>query len=613
MQIEETINVDVAIVGAGGGGLRTAIAAAEENPNLKVALISKVYPMRSHTVAAEGGAAAVIKPEDSYEKHFHDTVAGGDWLCEQDLVEYFVKHSPVEMTQLERWGCPWSRKQNGDVNVRRFGGMKIERTWFAADKTGFHLLHTLFQTSMQYPQIHRFDEHFVLDILVDDGRVCGVVAIDMMEGKLIQINAKSVVIATGGGCRSFRFNTNGGIVTGDGLSMAYRHGVPLRDMEFVQYHPTGLPNSGILITEGCRGEGGILVNKDGYRYLQDYGLGPETPIGKPENKYMELGPRDKLSQAFWQEWKKGNTLKTSKGVDIVHLDLRHLGEKYLHERLPFICELAQAYEGVNPVNSPIPVRPVVHYTMGGIEVDLNCETRIKGLYAVGECASSGLHGANRLGSNSLAELVVLGRVAGEQAAQNAMQAPLANQSAVDKQAGDVIARLEALYKQEGNENWASIRDEMGQAMEEGCGIYRTQESMQQAVDKIAELKERYKKVKIEDHSHVFNTNALYAIELGYILDVAQAISSSAIERKESRGAHQRLDYTERDDENYLKHTLAFYSPDGTPRIDYSNVTITTSKPAKRVYGAEAEKIEAAEKAAATEKALNAQAKEQNNG
>ncbi|VEJ09919.1 fumarate reductase (quinol) flavoprotein subunit [Actinobacillus delphinicola] len=613
MQIEETINVDVAIVGAGGGGLRTAIAAAEENPNLKIALISKVYPMRSHTVAAEGGAAAVIKPEDSYEKHFHDTVAGGDWLCEQDLVEYFVKHSPVEMTQLERWGCPWSRKQNGDVNVRRFGGMKIERTWFAADKTGFHLLHTLFQTSMQYPQIHRFDEHFVLDILVDDGRVRGVVAIDMMEGKLIQINAKSVVIATGGGCRSFRFNTNGGIVTGDGLSMAYRHGVPLRDMEFVQYHPTGLPNTGILITEGCRGEGGILVNKDGYRYLQDYGLGPETPIGKPENKYMELGPRDKLSQAFWQEWKKGNTLKTSKGVDIVHLDLRHLGEKYLHERLPFICELAQAYEGVNPVNAPIPVRPVVHYTMGGIEVDLNCETRIKGLYAVGECASSGLHGANRLGSNSLAELVVLGRVAGEQAAQNAMEAPLANQTAVDKQANDVIARLEALYKQEGNENWSSIRDEMGQAMEEGCGIYRTQESMQQAVDKIAELKERYKKVKIEDHSQIFNTNALYAIELGYILDVAQAISSSAIERKESRGAHQRLDYTERDDENYLKHTLAFYSPDGTPRIDYSNVTITTSKPAKRVYGAEAEKIEAAEKAAATEKALNAQAKEKNNG
>lgn len=308
----QTVNVDIAIVGAGGGGLRAAIAAAEANPNLKIALVSKVYPMRSHTVAAEGGAAAVIKEEDSYDKHFHDTVAGGDWLCEQDVVEYFVEHSPVEMTQLERWGCPWSRKADGDVNVRRFGGMKIERTWFAADKTGFHLLHTLFQTSIQYPQIQRFDEHFVLDILVDDGHARGMVAMNMMEGSLVQINANAVVIATGGGCRAFKFNTNGGIVTGDGLSMAYRHGVPLRDMEFVQYHPTGLPNTGILMTEGCRGEGGILVNKNGYRYLQDYGLGPETPIGKPENKYMELGPRDKVSQAFWQEWRKGNTLKLQK-------------------------------------------------------------------------------------------------------------------------------------------------------------------------------------------------------------------------------------------------------------------------------------------------------------
>ena len=336
----QTVNVDIAIVGAGGGGLRAAIAAAQANPNLKIALVSKVYPMRSHTVAAEGGAAAVIKEEDSYDKHFQDTVAGGDWLCEQDVVEYFVEHSPVEMTQLERWGCPWSRKVDGDVNVRRFGGMKIERTWFAADKTGFHLLHTLFQTSIQFPQIVRFDEHFVLDILVDDGHARGMVAMNMMEGSLVQINANAVVIATGGGCRAFRFNTNGGIVTGDGLSMAYRHGVPLRDMEFVQYHPTGLPNTGILMTEGCRGEGGILVNKDGYRYLQDYGLGPETPIGKPQNKYMELGPHDKVSQAFWQEWRKGNTLKTAKGVDVVHLDLRHLGEQYRF----FVRRLCRARE-----------------------------------------------------------------------------------------------------------------------------------------------------------------------------------------------------------------------------------------------------------------------------
>ena len=278
------------------------------------------------------------------------------------------------------------------------------------------------------------------------------------------------------------------------------------------------------------------------------------------------------------------------------MDLRHLGEKYLHERLPFICELSNAYEGVDPVKEPIPVRPVVHYTMGGIEVDFNSETRIKGLFAVGECASSGLHGANRLGSNSLAELVVLGRVAGEHAAQRASEAKSANQSAVDAQANDVVRRLEDLFKQEGTENWADIREEMGSAMEEGCGIYRTQESMQSAVDKIAELKERYKRIRISDRSSVFNTNVLYTVELGYILDVAQSIANSAIERKESRGAHQRLDYTERDDVNYLKHTLAFYNGDSAPRIEYSDVKITKSQPAKRVYGAEAEAQEAAAKA-----------------
>ncbi|HBH14538.1 MAG TPA: succinate dehydrogenase/fumarate reductase flavoprotein subunit, partial [Leclercia adecarboxylata] len=313
-----TFQADLAIIGAGGAGLRAAIAAAQANPNAKIALISKVYPMRSHTVAAEGGSAAVAQDHDSFEYHFHDTVAGGDWLCEQDVVDYFVHHCPTEMTQLEQWGCPWSRREDGSVNVRRFGGMKIERTWFAADKTGFHMLHTLFQTSLQFPQIQRFDEHFVLDILVDDGQARGLVAMNMMEGTLVQIRANAVVMATGGAGRVYRYNTNGGIVTGDGMGMALQHGIPLRDMEFVQYHPTGLPGSGILMTEGCRGEGGILVNKDGYRYLQDYGMGPETPLGEPKNKYMELGPRDKVSQAFWHEWRKGNTIPTPRG-DVVYL------------------------------------------------------------------------------------------------------------------------------------------------------------------------------------------------------------------------------------------------------------------------------------------------------
>ncbi|MBB6055041.1 MAG: fumarate reductase (quinol) flavoprotein subunit [Gammaproteobacteria bacterium] len=585
----DIIKTDVAIVGAGGGGLRAAIAIAEKNPELEIALISKVYPMRSHTVAAEGGAAGVVRDDDSLENHFHDTVSGGDWLCEQDVVEYFVENATKELVQMEHWGCPWSRKQDGHVNVRAFGGMKIPRTWFAADKTGFHMLHTLFQTSIKYPSIKRFDEHFVLDLLVHDGRVQGVVCFDIQNGVTRLIQAKSVIIATGGGSRVYRFNTNGGIVTGDGMALAYRHGVPLRDMEFVQYHPTGLPGCGILMTEGCRGEGGIMLNKDGYRYLQDYGLGPETPIGETKNKYMELGPRDRLSQAFWQEQQKGRTIPGPMG-DVVHLDLRHLGEKKLMERLPFICELARAYVGVDPVKEPIPVRPTAHYTMGGIETNAKCETRMPGLYAVGECASIGLHGANRLGSNSLCELVVFGRVAGEEAAEFAKAHDHIDSNILYRQGMEVVAKAMSLMENGGTENPADIRNELGDTMEKGVGIYRTEELMQGTIDKIKELKERYTRVRVADKSSVFNTDWLYAIELGFLLDVAESVAHSAINRKESRGSHQRLDgYEERDDVNFMKHTLSFFNTDGAPTIDYSPVTITKSQPAKRVYGAEADK------------------------
>jgi len=585
----DIIKTDVAIVGAGGGGLRAAIAIAEKHPELEIALISKVYPMRSHTVAAEGGAAGVVREDDSLDNHFHDTVSGGDWLCEQDVVEYFVENAPKELTQLEHWGCPWSRKEDGKVNVRPFGGMKIPRTWFAADKTGFHILHTLFQTSIKYPSIKRFDEHFVLDLLVHDGRPQGVVCFDIQNGVTRIIQAKSVIIATGGGSRTYRFNTNGGIVTGDGMALAYRHGVPLRDMEFVQYHPTGLPGSGILMTEGCRGEGGILLNKDGYRYLQDYGLGPEIPVGETKNKYMELGPRDRLSQAFWQEQQRGRTIESPFG-DVVHLDLRHLGEKKLLERLPFICELSRAYMGVDPVKEPIPVRPVVHYTMGGIETDGMGATRMPGLFAVGECASNGLHGANRLGSNSLCEIVVFGKVAGEQAALFAQQHSHIDSNILYRQGMEVVAKSMSLMENGGTENPADIRNEMGDAMESGVGIYRTAETMQNTIDKLKELKERYKRVRVADKSSVFNTDWLYTIELGFLLDVAESIAHSAIQRKESRGSHQRIDgFEERDDVNYLKHSLAFRNENGAPTIEYSDVKITKSQPAKRVYGSEAEK------------------------
>jgi fumarate reductase flavoprotein subunit len=583
--ILKTITTDVAVIGAGGAGLRAAIAAAEANPKLSIALISKVYPMRSHTVAAEGGSAAVIKDEDSLDNHFNDTVAGGDWLCEQDVVEYFVDNALREMTQLELWGCPWSRKPNGEINVRRFGGMKVERTWFAADKTGFHMLHTLFQTSMKYSNIVRYDEFFVLDLIVVDNQVQGVIALCIAEGELVCFKAKSVILATGGGGRVYHFNTNGGIVTGDGMAIAYRHGVPLRDMEFVQYHPTGLPGTGILMTEGCRGEGGIMVNKHGYRYLQDYGLGPETPVGQPQNKYMELGPRDKVSQAFWHEQRKGNTIKHPLG-DVVHLDLRHLGEEYLKERLPFICELAKAYVNVDPAKEPIPIRPTAHYTMGGLETDQQTETKIRGLFAVGECSSVGLHGANRLGSNSLAELVVFGRLAGETAAKRAAEFEGWNYDAINQQAEEAEARLDALLAQKGTENWSDVRTEMCKSMEAGCGIYRDEAGMQATIDKLAELRLRYNNIQITDKGKVFNTDLLYAIEVGFSLDVAEAMAHSAIQRRESRGAHQRLDEdcNSRNDEQYLKHSLALYTPNAVPTIAYSEVKITKSQPQARLYG-----------------------------
>ncbi|MBF8270392.1 MAG: frdA [Gammaproteobacteria bacterium] len=586
----DKFQADIAIIGGGGAGLRAAIAAAEADPAQTIALISKVYPMRSHTVAAEGGSAAVTQAHDSLEHHFNDTVTGGDWLCEQDVVEYFVAHSHEEMVQMEHWGCPWSRRDDGHVNVRAFGGMKIERTWFAADKTGFHMLHTLFQTSMKYPSIKRFDEYFVCDLIVEDGQCRGLVAIEIATGKFILIQAKSVIIATGGAGRVFRENTNGGIVTGDGMALAYRHGVPLRDMEFMQYHPTCMPATGLLFTEACRGEGGFLLNKDGYRYLQDYGLGP--PSDTPVNKYMELGPRDRLSQAFWHEHQKGNTMQGLNGP-YVHLDMRHLGEKKLRERLPQIYELAEEFMGVDPAHEPIPVLPAVHYTMGGIMADGRTASIIPGLYSVGECSSIGLHGANRLGSNSLAELCVFGKVAGIEATNHARAAAPAKISTLEQQAEDICARaLAILSNPDGGERIATLRTEMAGSMENGCGIYRKGADMQSTCDKIAELRERYKNIKLDDGSRGWNTEWLLALELGFQLEVAQVIVHSAINRKESRGSHQRLDgYEQRDDANYLKHTLAYHAGAAAPRIEYGDVKITKSQPGIRAYGAAGEKAE----------------------
>lgn len=579
----EIIHTDVAIVGAGGAGLRAAIALVEANPKLRIALISKVYPMRSHTCAAEGGAAGVIKPDDSFELHFDDTVGGGDWLCDQDCVEYFVKEAPKELLQLEHWGCPWNREADGSMAVRPFGGMKKQRTWFAADKSGFHILHTLFQTTLQYPTIERFDEYYALDLLVDDGRCQGLTAMEMRSGMIKQFHAKAVIIAGGGAGRMFAFSTNGAIKTGDGMAMAYRAGVALKDMEFVQYHPTGLPNTGSLLTEACRGEGGVLLNKNGRRYLQDYGMGPETPLGKPQLKTMELGPRDRVSQAFWHEMQKGNTVSTEWG-ECVLLDMRHLGEKYINERLPQVRELAIAYLGVDIVTDPVPIRPVVHYMMGGISTNTRAATTLPGLFAAGECACVSLNGANRLGSNSLVELLVFGKSAALSAIAHLRGLPAPDTAALEARARESQARIRALFSRtDGTESMSGLRKEMMDTMEKNAGIYRTEAGLREAVDKIAELRQRYQKVVLNDKSNVFNTDLFQVLELGSMLDCASALTVGALARKESRGAHQRLDFVERDDQNYLRHTLVYHQGLDAPRVDYLDVVITKSPPGVRDY------------------------------
>jgi fumarate reductase flavoprotein subunit len=578
-----TASYDVVVIGGGGAGLRAAIAVAETNPRLRVAVVSKVYPMRSHTVSAEGGAAAVAGADDSRDEHAYDTVSGSDWLADQDAVEAFVAEAPREMLRLEHWGCPWNRQPDGHIAVRAFGGMKKMRTWFAADKTGFHLLHTLFQTTLSYPDIVRYDEWYVTTLLVDDGAVRGMVAIDLATGRVETITATAVVLCTGGCGRVYPFTTNANIKTGDGMALAYRAGAPLKDMEFVQYHPTGLPFTGILITEATRAEGGWLLNKDGYRYLQDYDLG--TPSPTPVLRSMELGPRDRLSQAFVHEQEKGRTLDTPYGP-VVHLDLRHLGAEVIDAKLPFVRELCSKYQNIDPVSELVPVRPVVHYMMGGVHTDIRGATPVKGLYAAGEVACVSINGANRLGSNSLPECLVFGARAGRAAAVYAGLNGDSGSRVVLAQGRDEERRLERELARhvEGHGRMADIRTEMQTAMETGAGIYRDGDSLAKAADQLRELRERFAGTAIDDHSRSFNTELVALLELSCMLDVAESIIGCALRREESRGAHQRTDFPARDDERFLAHSLIHRQPDGTGKVEYLPVTITRWPPGERVYG-----------------------------
>jgi fumarate reductase flavoprotein subunit len=571
----ETLRHDLVIVGGGGAGLRAAIAAVEADPAVSVALVSKVYPMRSHTVSAEGGAAAVARSDDDFAMHGYDTVKGSDFLGDQDVIQYFVEQAPAELTRLEHWGCPWSRNDDGTVATRAFGGMTTKRTWFAADKVGFHMLHTLFQHSLRFDRIVRYDEQFVTKLLVDGGAVRGVAALDLREGVVRAILGRAVILATGGAGKCFPFTTNGNIKTGDGMALAYRAGVPLKDMEFVQYHPTGLPGTGILITEAARGEGGRLFNGRGERFLETK---PEYGVGSK----LELGPRDMISRAVIREVQAGNGIKGPYG-EYVHLDLTHLGRELLEKRLPFVLELARTYVGVDPVTHPIPIRPVVHYMMGGVDTDIDGATELAGLYAVGEAACHSLNGANRLGSNSLTECLVFGARAGVHAVRFARGADAGREAELQRQARDEAARVDALRgRQKGGEKLAQLRREMNAAMEEGCGVYREQASMRAAVAALAALRQRLPELALEDASRVFNTELVAALELANMLDVAEAVALAASQRRESRGAHACSDFPARNDQEFLHHSLVYFDVGG-PRFDMKEVTLGRWEPEERKY------------------------------
>lgn len=567
------LSYDVLIVGAGGAGLMAALEASKAK-DLRVAVISKVYPTRSHTGAAQGGinaALANVDPSDSPEVHTFDTVKGGDYLGDQDAIEFMCTEAPKRIYELEHLGVPFSRLPDGRIAQRPFGGAGFPRTCYAADKTGHVILHTLYEQCLKN-DVEFLNEWFVKELIIDNNEAKGVIAIDIRSGEVHAIKAKAIIFATGGYARVYWVrNTNAIGSTGDGMAICYRAGIPLKDMEFVQFHPTGLRSTGILVTEGARGEGGYLINNKGERFMARYA---------PQK--MELAPRDLVARSIETEILEGRGWGEGM-MAYVHLDLRHLGAEKIKSRLPQIRQLCIDFEGVDPIEEPIPVRPTAHYSMGGIDVrDYKTSmTGVNGVFAVGECACVSVHGANRLGGNSLLDLVVFGKPAGAAAVEYARNKPDDN---FNLKAEEERARreIEELLRKENKENINSIRMEMAQTMWDKVGIFREEKPMLEAIEKIKELKERYKKLAPGDSGKIFNTALINYIELGFLLDLAEVIATTAVLRKESRGAHARRDYPNRDDENFLKHSLAYYTPDG-PKVDYCEVRITKYQPQERKY------------------------------
>lgn len=564
------ISHDVIIVGGGLAGLRAAI---ESSKYADTAVISRVHPLRSHTGAAQGGINACLgnveaNRDDNWEKHAYDTIKGSDFLADQDAVEAMTKDGPERIIELEHWGCPFSRTDDGKIAQRPFGGAGYPRTCYAADKTGHYLLVTAYEQVLKR-NVKVYEEWFVTSLIVEGSAVKGVIAFDILTGELEVFKAKAVILATGGAGWIYGKSTNSMINTGSGMAIAYRAGVPLKDMEFVQFHPTALYPTCILITEGARGEGGYLVNSQGERFMQRY-----AP------KAMELAPRDIVSRSIQKEIDEGRGVKNL----YVHLDVRHLGRQKILSRLPGIRDIAIDFAGLDPIKEPIPIQPAQHYTMGGVDCNVKCETKLKGLYAAGECACISVHGANRLGGNSLLDTVVFGKIAGEQAGIYAKG--MTKQETKDTLRQDTMKaekdHIQRFFTGNGDEDPSIIREEMRSLMVERAFMFRSKEGLEEARSKLKEMRKRFGRMRPIVGYKIYNLDLIRAIEMEEMLELAEVIVVSGLNREESRGSHVRLDFPKRDDARFLKHTLAYKTPDG-PRIEFSDVKITKYQPEERKY------------------------------
>lgn len=563
MQVKSEITHDVLVLGAGLTGLNAAVQIKELDPSADVAVISKVHPVRSHSGAAQGGINAALRFDDSWQSHMYDTVKGSWFLADQDAVRVLTSEAKDAISRLDKYGALFNRNDDGTVAQRAFGGQSRKRTCYIADKTGHNLLQTMYEQAIKQ-NVQMYWEWFVTRLILEDGKFKGFTAFDILTGDLHFFRAKAVIIATGGAGRIYGQSSNALINTGDGTALAYQSGLPLEDMEFFQIHPTGLLN-GILITEGARGEGGYLLNKDGERFMQRY-----AP------KFMELAPRDLVARSIHLEIQHGRGINN----DYVHLDLRHLGEEKIKSRLPQIREIAKHFAGVDPVFEPIPIRPTVHYTMGGIDVDVWTKTEIPGVYAAGECSCVSVHGANRLGGNSLLETIVFGVRSGKKAHKFCHENSLLPYSKISIQNEE--QRLTSIFDRKSGERTATIRLDMEKTMIESFGIFRSGELMEKGLKNLIQLKDRYAKVTIDDKGSIYNLELIRVLELGNMLDLAHVIAKGAIARKESRGAHFRNDYEKMDNENFFKHTIVRKDERDNPVLSCKDVVVEDIEPLKEI-------------------------------